>query len=314
MQYPSKSAAGNRFTQEQIRRSMSLWQKYHIAADLNDALQALEGAAGPARLIAGGTDLLLDLRQGRCLAVHTLVDITRCAELTCLEVRKERLFIGAAVPLRELTASPLVQTHARALWEACGLIAGPQVRNIATLGGNVAHALPAGDGSIALLALRASAEIANRNGRREVSLESLFLGPGRSALHPEQDILVGFYLPLSRPGQASAFRRVMRPQGVALPILNMAVWLDVQGDCIADLTLAVGPAGATPCRARSLEAWLRGTTLSEIDFDEATAILVESVHFRTSPRRASADYRRYLVGVLLRETLEAALNLLGFDK
>ena len=81
---------------------MLLWQKYHIAVNTTDALQALAGAAGPARLVAGGTDLLLDLQQGRCPPVHTLVDVTRCAELTCLEVRGERLFIGAAVPLSQL--------------------------------------------------------------------------------------------------------------------------------------------------------------------------------------------------------------------
>ncbi len=222
---------------------MFLWQKYHIAVNTTDALQALAGAAGPARLVAGGTDLLLDLQQGRCPPVHTLVDVTRCAELTCLEVRGERLFIGAAIPLSQLVASPLVQEHAWALWEACGLIAGPQVRNTATLGGNVAHALPAGDGSIALLALRAQAEIASLSGSRTAPLESLFLGPGRSALLPGQELLVGFYIPLKAPGQTSAFKRLMRPQGVALPILNMAAWLHRDGETLADLALAIGPAG-----------------------------------------------------------------------
>jgi len=285
---------------------MVLWQEYHIAIDAADALQSLAGAAGPARLVAGGTDLLLDLQQGRCPTVHTLVDVTRCAELTCLEVRGERLFIGAAVPLSQLAASPLIQEHAQALWEACGLIAGPQVRNTATLGGNVAHALPAGDGSIALLALSAQAEIASLSGSREAPLESLFLGPGRSALLPGQELLVGFYVPLKTPGQASAFRRLMRPQGVALPILNMAAWLHRDGETLVDLTLAIGPAGAVPCRLKAVEKALIGKALTEAALQEASQILLESVHFRTSPQRASSAYRQHLATWLLRETLASA--------
>jgi CO/xanthine dehydrogenase FAD-binding subunit len=286
---------------------MSLWQKYLCAQNVAQALQALANAPGEARLVAGGTDLLLDLQQGRCTPVHTLVDVSGCAELTRLEVRGERLFVGAAVPLSQLTASSLVQTHARALWEACGLIAGPQVRNTATLGGNVAHALPAGDGSIALLALQAKAEIANLAGNREVPLESLYLGPGHTALLFGQEVLVGFYLPLLQPGQASAFRRVMRPQGVALPVLNMAVWLEWQVELIADICLAIGPAGSVPCRALQVEEYLRGKALTNAVLDQAAQVLLNSVHFRTSPRRASALYRQHLAGVLLRQTLEAAI-------
>jgi len=307
MRGPSKSAAVKLSTQEQIRRSMTLWQKYHLAHNVPDALQALASAPGPARLVAGGTDLLLDLQQGRCPAVHTLVDVNGCAELTALEVRADRLFIGAALPLSRLTASALVQEHAQALWEACGLIAGPQVRNTATLGGNVAHALPAGDGSIALLALRASAEIASLKGSREAPLESLFLGPGRSALIQGQELLVGFYLPLSRPGQASAFKRVMRPQGVALPVLNMAVWLQREGDILADISIAIGPAGAVPCRASEAEKVLRGQSPSPEALQLAAQVLIKSVHFRTSPHRASAGYRQHLAVWLLQETLGEAL-------
>jgi xanthine dehydrogenase FAD-binding subunit len=282
---------------------VTLWQKYQRAEHLADALEKLKEASGEARLVAGGTDLLLDLQQGRCPPVHTLVDITNCAELNCLEVRGERLFIGAAVSLSRLIASALVWQHARAAWEACGLIAGPQVRNTATLGGNVAHALPAGDGSIALVALRAQAEIASLQGSREAPLESLFLGPGRTALIQGQEVLVGFYVPLVQPGEASAFQRVMRPQGVALPVLNMAIWLKRSGDLLADLTIAIGPAGAVPFRARQVEDFLLGKEPAAEVIKQAAATLVESVHFRSSPRRASSTYRQHLAQYLLHDAL-----------
>ena len=112
--------------------------------------------------IAGGTDLLLDLKQGRHAPVHTLIDLTFVPEMTVLELRGDELYIGAAVPVNRVALDPLTGTHAQALVEACDLIAGPQVRNVATLGGNVAHALPAADGTIALTALDAQAEVASR--------------------------------------------------------------------------------------------------------------------------------------------------------
>jgi CO/xanthine dehydrogenase FAD-binding subunit len=140
---------------------MNLWQNYIRPKNLSEAMDALANAPRPLLPIAGGTDLLLDLGQGRHSPVQTLVDVTSIAEMTRLEIIGEELFIGAAVPVNRIVLDPLAARHARALTEACDLIAGPQVRNVATLGGNVAHALPAADGTIALLALDAQAQIAS---------------------------------------------------------------------------------------------------------------------------------------------------------
>ena len=285
---------------------MTIWKNYHLAHSVTDALQALAQAPGPASLIAGGTDLLLDLQQGRHPPVDTLVDVTAIDEMKVLEIREGRLFLGASVPLNKIVRSELIQEHAQALIEACGLIGGPQVRNTATLGGNVGHALPAADGTIALMAMGAQAEIADVNGRRIQPLESLFLGPGKSSLRAGQELLVGFYLPLHQPGTASAFRRVMRPQGVALPILNMATWVHRQDNVFVDLHIAVGPSGPVPQRIQASEEALRGKSLTEESFAEALQVLLGSVHYRTSPRRASAEYRQHLSASLLHETLWAA--------
>jgi len=218
---------------------MPYWKNYHVAIDVADALQVLAAASGEVRVVAGGTDLLLDLQQGRHTPVESLVDVTRIPEMRLLEVRQNQLFIGAGVPLNQVVASPLVVKHAEALFEAASLIGGPQVRNTATLGGNVAHALPAADGTIALLALDAQAEIASPAGRRQVPMQQLFAGPGRSTLDPRAEVLVGFHLPIHQPGQASAFRRVMRPQGVAIAILNLAVWVMRAENRIADIRISI---------------------------------------------------------------------------
>jgi xanthine dehydrogenase FAD-binding subunit len=285
---------------------MNLWQEYKRPASIAEAIQALTTASVSVMPIAGGTDLLLDLKQGRHAPIHTLIDLTFVPEMSLLEMRGDELYIGAAVPVNRVAIDPLVWTHAQALVEACNLIAGPQVRNTATLGGNVAHALPAADGTIALTALEAQAEVASPVGTRRMPFTSLFLGPGKSALDKSKEIIVGFYLPITRSHQASRFKRIMRPQGVALPILNCAVWLEREGDVVKDIHIAVGPGGPIPFRATQAEAALRGQSFTEETFNHAFEALLEQAQFRTSARRASADYRKHIVGGLFRDVIDVA--------
>jgi xanthine dehydrogenase FAD-binding subunit len=282
---------------------MPLWNHYLIPQTIAEALEALHNAPGDCRLIAGGTDMLLDLQQGRCPPADTLVDITAVDEMTCLEIRNGHLFIGAAVPLNRVASASLAAVHAPALVEACRLIGGPQVRNVATLGGNVGHALPAADGAVAMLALDAQAEVAGNGGRRRVPLASLYKGVGQSTLDLRREIIVGFYIQSTRPGQTSAFARIMRPQGVALPILNMAIWLHRLDDRILDLRLALGPAGPAPQRSPGVETALRGQVYNETVRDYAGQILQENSHFRTSPYRATSEYRKALCEVLFDQLL-----------
>lgn len=289
---------------------MILWQEYLRPKNVTEALEALATAPGPVLPLAGGTDLLLELEQGRHAPVRTLVDITSVSEMLPIELRAGELFIGAAVPHDQIVDSPLVREHAQALLEGCALIGGPQVRNVATLGGNVAHALPAADGTIALIALDAQAEVAGPGGYRRVPLIDFFLGPGKNIL-VENELLVGFYLPVRNGNEASAFQRVMRPQGVALPILNLAIWLAREEGRVRDIHIAVGPAGPKPWRASAAEAALRGQTLEDQLVRHSLDLILQEARFRTSPQRSSADYRRHLAGVLFTDTLAAAWSRAG---
>lgn len=284
---------------------MNLWQQYIRPTSVSEAVTALTSAPGPTLPLAGGTDILLDLQQGRHSPVHTIVDLTEIPEMKILETRDDRLFIGAGVPISRIARDPLAASHAQALTEACDLIGGPQVRNVATLGGNVAHALPAADGTISMMCLDAEAEVAGSQGSRHVPLPELFLGPGKSALQ-SGEIIVGFYVSQTQPGQASAFKRIMRPQGVALPIMNLSVWVERSGDTITQIRIAVGPGGAVPFRAHKAEAYLAGKSYSDDTYKSALETLVDEVKFRTSPQRASSEYRYHLVGTLLKDTLETA--------
>ena len=290
---------------------MKTCQNFHLAKTIDDALAAIKHSAGEVAVLAGGTDLLLDIQQGRHSIVDLMVDITSIPELKKLELRGDEIFIGAGVTHRKITNDSLIIEHARALAEASGLIGGPQVRNVATLGGNVAHALPAADGTIALMSLNARVEIASEKGRRIAPLAELFRGPGQNTLDPRSEILVGILLPLREEGQASAFKRVMRPQGVAIAILNCAVWLHREGELIRDVRISIGPSGPTPRRLADAEAVLRGQPYNVDLIEEAYQAILGEASFRTSRHRATKAYREAMAGVLLSDTFQAAWERAG---
>ncbi len=281
-------------------------EEYFLTHTVDETLGILSGVPGTACILAGGTDLLLEIQQGNHPAVQTLVDVTEIDELCAMELRGEYLFIGAAVTLTRLMNSALILQYAEALADAAKLMANPQVCNVATIGGNVAHALPAADGTIALLALEAQAEVANLDGRRRVPLQALFKGPGISTLDEAKDLLVGFYLPLCRVDQASAFARRVNPQGIALAMLNIAIWCQCQDHRVQDIRIAVGPSGPVPRRMVAAENVLRGEIPSSQLRARALDALLAEAHFRTSPHRATAEYRCHLVGVLIDEAFSTA--------
>jgi CO/xanthine dehydrogenase FAD-binding subunit len=287
---------------------MSLWNSYAQPSSVDEALELLVGCTGRSAIIAGGTDLLLDLQQGRHPPVDLLLDVTEIEEMTRIDQIDDHIFLGAAVTHAAIVTSALLQRHAACLVQGCGLIGGPQVRNVATIGGNVAHALPAGDGTIALLALGARAQLATQGGRIWLPLEDLFAGPGEAAFDSSRTVLVGFNLPLSAGREASAFRRVMRPQGVAIAILNMAAWLRQEDDGrLHDIRLAIGPGGPVPLRALKTEAALRGQRITKSALQAAVQTLLAEAQLRTSMHRATHAYRVHLAGYLLERTIMAAL-------
>ncbi|MCZ2098688.1 MAG: FAD binding domain-containing protein [Anaerolineae bacterium] len=206
---------------------MDIWKHYYTPSTVEEALRLLAEHAGNARIIAGGTDLMIDLQYAETPhRLDALVDLTRVSEMTRIVESDGVCTIGAAVTHTAITQSPLLEARATCLVESCGVVGGPQVRNVATLGGNVAHALPAGDGTTSLMALDAEADVAWGDGRREwLPLAKLFKGPGISALDSRRDVLVAFRFRLCAEREATAFHRIMRPQGVALPVLGCAVWV-----------------------------------------------------------------------------------------
>lgn len=291
---------------------MALWNHYHLPSTVDEALALLAGYAGRACVVAGGTDLLLELQQGRRPPVEALIDVTRIGEMKRIEEADGYAVVGAAATHTEIVAAPMLARKADCLLESCGVIGGPQVRNVATLGGNVAHALPAGDGTLSLVALDAEAEIATASGstpdvRREWRpVLSLFKGPGESAIDRARALITRFRFRPAGPGESTAFERIMRPQGVALPILGMAVWLALSEGVVDEVRIALGPAGPTPMRAYQAETYLTGIPLVEEVIPQTADLIVAEAKLRTSPHRATTEYRRELIEVLVRRALARA--------
>jgi carbon-monoxide dehydrogenase medium subunit len=293
---------------------MSLWKDYFTPTSIAEALQIRTQHGHDAMFVAGGTDLILDLQQGNHAPLVALVDVTTIPHLN--EIHKEDgwIVLGAAVTHSDVEANPLVRRHGAALAESCAVVGGPQVRNVGTLGGNVAHALPAADGTIGLLALGAQVQVCTLVEGAVVAtwqpLLAIFAGPGRSTLGDHQ-MIAAFRFPTLQPHQGSAFDRIMRPQGVALPILGVAakLTLDTSLSHVAEACIAVGPAGPIPFRASEAEAVLTGAAgFDDTAVEAAVQAALAQAELRTSKHRASKEYRREVLDVLLRRVLRRAFE------
>jgi carbon-monoxide dehydrogenase medium subunit len=289
---------------------MSLWNHYYTPATVEEALALLRTYQGRARVIAGGTDLLLDIKQGHLPRPEALVDITRIPGMGELRQEDDTVYLGAGVTHAQIVDSPVLAARATCLVESCGVVGGPQVRNVGTIGGNVAHALPAGDGTTSLIALDAMADVMLTGERQWLPLRDLFTGPGESRLDQTRDLLLGFRFRLCGSHEGSAFKRIMRPQGVALPILGCAVWvrLDDSGEHYADARVCIGPVAKVPVRAEAVEAALRGMAVGTEAIERAVTVARQTLHPRTSKYRATASYRQEMIEVLLRRVLPLAVQ------
>lgn len=294
------------------------WDDYHLPATLDDALELLARYDGRARVVGGGTDLFLDLKEeyytGARPHYAALIDVTRIAGAN--EIREDVdtgwLVIGCAVTHAQVVASPLIQARATALHEASGVVAGAQIRNMGTVVGNVAHALPAADSAVALAVLDAQVKKQKAKGKSDewLPIASIYLGPGTSAVDSTREIISAIRFRLTNLREGSAFARVMRPQGIALPILGMAarVKLSIVNSqlSIDNCAISAGPVAPTLFRAIRTEEFLRGKTLDDATLEQAARVLLSEAQPRTSAHRATREYRVELLPMMLREVLTRA--------
>lgn len=283
------------------------WNNYHTPHSVEEALRWLNHYDGHARVIGGGTDLLLEIQQGRSPVVEAMIDTSRIEGLNRISIEDELIVIGCAVTHTRIVQDEFIIRFGTCLAESCAVIGGPQVRNVATLAGNVAHAMPAGDGSIGLLALGGEVEVADAGGHRWMPLIETYLGPGKSAIDHHRALLTRLRFRPTAVGEASAFKRIMRPQGVALPMIAMAARLQLgDDDTITSIRISLGPAGPVPYLAETAMDLLTGGPAGTQQFEAAAEAVLAAATLRTSRFRATREYRAAMIRTHLPLVLASA--------
>jgi CO/xanthine dehydrogenase FAD-binding subunit len=287
-----------------------MWTDYLFPRTLEEALAILVTQAGRARIIAGGTDLVLQAQRGQCQST-VMVDITRIPGLDFLEERDGWIWIGPQVTHAQVAASPLIREKAGLLARGCGSVGGPQIRRVATLVGNVVNAMPAADGAVPLFALNAEVEVLERAGRRLMPIAELYAGVGRCTLDPCAQIVTAIRFRPLPEGAGWAFLRLAQRRALILPMLNTAVVAVVQAGRFRDARIAVGPVAATPLRIGPAEEYLQDMAVGAEAMAQAGRLAQQAAHPRDSAIRGSAEYRRAMVEVLVRRGLEQAVAMTG---
>lgn len=271
---------------------------YHRPSTLDEALRIAAENPG-ARYVAGATDLLVQLRNGNP-GPPALISLRGLEDLRGVET-SGRIRVGAAEPLTEVQTHPAVNEHLPALVESIASLGSNQIRNVATLGGNLCNASPAADTAPPLLVYGASVELRDAAGTREMALEEFLLGPGRTALRPGE-ILSAVLVDLPAPGTRSVFVRKGRVT-MDLPIASVAALGGRNGTAYTGVRLAAGAVASVPLRLSHSEEIVEGTELGAEVKERAAAAACLEVSPITD-LRATEDYRRHLTGVLVGRALE----------
>lgn len=273
--------------------------EYHKPKDVLEAVGLLSRYQGRAQLLAGGTDLLVWLKEGM-KTPEAVIDLKGVPELWHLDVKSGSLSIGARVTFTELIESELVKTHFPVLWEAARTVASCGVRNRATLAGNLCSAVPSLDGAPALLVHDACVRTRGPAEEREIPVSEWFTGPKRTALLPDE-IVTSIELPIPKSKTAGCYAKLGRYRGEDLAQVGLAV-LAGAGGLWKLAFCAVGP---VPKRAPKLEALLKGQRLTDALIAKAQALAAEEIA-PISDVRASKDYRLHMAQVMLERALKAA--------
>lgn len=283
-----------------------MWQEYLYAETVVGALSLLAERSGQGRIVAGGTDLMLQLKRGERQAA-CLIDISRIDELRRIVQVDGTITLGAAVTHAEAASSPLILELAPVLAGAAAKVGSPEIRNVATIGGNVVNAQPAADAALALLALEADAEIVGARGSRWVPLLDLYRSAGISTVDSSVELVRAFRFRVPKGQVGSAYRRLGKCKSIALPVLCAATIVRVESGCFVSAAISLGPVAPLPFRAKKAEHWLTGRPATGETAKCAAALAQEEARPRDSLLRCAREYREAMVGVLVQSTLERAV-------
>ncbi len=281
--------------------------EYEAPTSLAEAVELLKTGNGSAKALAGGTDLIDQVRTGR-LTPDLLIDVKKLPELNILQHDADGLRLGAAVSCHRIFADEGVESDYSALADAASIIGGVQVQSRASVGGNLCNSGPAGDSIPALIALGAVCVISGPDGTREVPVEDFCTGPNQNVLQ-RGELLVELKLP-SRPAHSGSHYRRFTPRNemdIAVVGVGASVVLDASGETIVSARIGLGAVAATPLVAQEAGDLLAGQPVSDEVLEQAGEA-ARAVAMPISDMRGTVEFRLHLTGVLTQRVLARAIE------
>jgi carbon-monoxide dehydrogenase medium subunit len=283
--------------------------EYHRPATVEEACEILMELGPAARVMAGGTDLLVDLKRGVGSATH-VVALRGVAELTTIEKDPDgTLRLGPMVTPNEAGESPIVRDSHLSVSEAALTMAAHQIRNRATIGGNLASAVPSADMPPVLIAMGSRLVLASKAGRREVQLEEFFTGPRETVLQPGE-IIAQIVVPPPAPHSGACYLKHSLRNASALAVVGVAAWLRMEGETCGEARIVLGAVAPTPLLAKRASLALCGVRPDGDKISEASKIAAEEAK-PISDLRGSAEYRRSLTRALAERAVGTAIERAG---
>jgi aerobic carbon-monoxide dehydrogenase medium subunit len=276
---------------------------FYQPATLPEAIKLLKENGAGGRFLAGGTDLVIAMKEKGLLPKY-IVDLKRIPGLTGIRENSDgSITLGALTTMYEIETSPLIRKNFHFLAQSAAEVGSIQIRNRATIGGNMCNATPSADTAPALVALNAIAKIAGAAGERSISLEEFFKGPGQTALSTDE-ILTEVVIPKSAPGLVGEYIKFSPREMMDLAYVGVAVayGFDAQKKTCAGVRIVLGAVAPTPIRAKRAEAAIEGQILTEALAEKAGNIAAEESK-PISDVRSSAYYRRAMVAAMTKRAL-----------
>ena len=283
-----------------VREELSMWQTYRQPTTLEEALALVRQYAGQARIVAGGTDLIVELQRG-IRPTATVIDLSKIRDLKYARAAEGWLHLGALATHNDVLASPEAATGALPLAQACVEIGAPQIRTRGTIAGNLITASPANDTIAALMALGAEVVLARQGGERVVPLDQFYLGVRRTVLAPDE-LLREIRFPLLTATQRGLWRRLGLRRAQAISVVHFGIVLTFDGATVAAARITLGAVAPTIVRAGQAEAFLVGKTLTPAVCAEAGRLACADIR-PISDLRGSAEYRLATLAALVAAAL-----------
>jgi carbon-monoxide dehydrogenase medium subunit len=288
-----------------------MWQKYIMAESIEKAVEALAIAGEEARIIAGGTDLILEIERGVRKGITTIIDISKIPGLDDIfEDDQGVIHLGPLVTHNHVVASSLIREKAFALLQACWEVGSPQIRNRGTVAGNLVTASPANDTISPLMALDAKLALQSKRGERIIALADFYTGVRKTAMEADE-VITDIYFTAPGLDQPSYFIKTALRKAQAISVINISVLLALDGDQVKGAQITLGAAAPTIIHAEKAETYLNGKDLTDEVIAEAASLTADAAS-PISDIRGSMDYRGYMIGVITKRALTAIRN--GVDK